>query len=189
MNRYAAIAAIVFALTLPSIARADDASHRAKAEEMISLMHTEKAIQQNADSIAKQVDDAADHAAGPDATPEQKAKAEDFKKQANQTIETQLGWEAMKPAVVDLYVKTFTEDQLDAIVAFYKTPAGAALLEKTPELSAQFGQLGNSRVTDLREKLQKAYMDLQSSLHPTPAAGASSPAPAASSPTPAGTMK
>lgn len=179
MNRIAIFAALLLALTLPIAAHADDASQRAKAADLIAIQNTERTIQQIAANITTQLNDAADRAAGPDATPDQKAKVDDFKKQAAQLIDTNLGWTAMKPALVDLYVKSFTEDQLDQILAFYKTPAGAALLEKMPELNKQFGQLGNDRVTGLRDQLQKAYQDLQSSLHPIPSLSApTSPAPA-----------
>src|SRR6185312_907620 len=164
--RSAAVSALVFALALPTIARADEASQRTKAEELMTLLNTQKVTQQIADTITKQVDEAADRAAGADATPEQKAKVEDFKKTAAQVIDAKLGWVAMKPTVTDLYMKSFTEDQLDSIIAFYKTPAGAALLEKLPQINSQFGQIGNSRVADMRSELQKDFQDLQGSLHP-----------------------
>jgi hypothetical protein len=179
MIRFATIAALVLALTLPIAARADEASMRTKAADLISLQRTQKSVEQIAANITSQLDDAADRAAGPDATPEQKAKIDAFKKQASQLVDANLGWTVMKPALVDLYLKAFTEDQLDQILAFYKTPAGATLLEKMPELNTQFGQLGNQRVAGMRDQLQKAYQDLQNSLHPIPSLGApASPAPA-----------
>lgn len=182
MNRIAIFTArtavIVLAFTLPVAAHADDASQRAKAEQLIALQHTEKSVQLIAANITSQLDDAADRAAGPDATADQKTRIDDFKKQAAQLVDSNLGWTSMKPALIDLYVKAFTEDQLDQILAFYKTPAGVALLEKMPELNKQFGDLGNTRVASMRDQLQKAYQDLQNSLHPIPSLGApSSPAP------------
>lgn len=185
MKRIATLSALVLALTLPSIARADDASARAKAEEMIDLLHTEKLVEQIAGNIARQVDEAADHAVGDSPTPDKKAKDDDFKKQADQLINTQLSWTAMKPAVVDLYVKTFTEDELTAIVTFYKTPAGSALLEKMPQLNQQFGEVGQARVNDLRGQLQKAYQDYQKSLSPAPTLGPDSSSPSAPKSAPA----
>lgn len=154
----------------------------------MTLQQTQKIVQQIADNIIRQVDEAADRAAGADATPEQKAKVEDFKKTAAQVIDAKLGWVAMKPTVTDLYMKSFTEDQLDSIIAFYKTPAGAALLEKLPQINSQFGQIGNSRVADMRSELQKDFQDLQGSLHP-PTLNSLPPAvpPATPNPAPAAT--
>lgn len=174
--RSVAVSALVLALALPTVARADEASQRTKAEELMMLLNTQKVTQQIADTITRQVGEAADRAAGTDATAEQKAKVEDFKKTAAQAIDAKLGWVAMKPAVTDLYMKSFTEDQLDSILAFYKTPAGAALLEKLPQINTQFGQLGNSRIGDLRAELQKSFQDLQGNLHPTPTLNSLPPA-------------
>jgi uncharacterized protein len=174
--RSAAIPALLLALVLPTAARADDASQRTKAEELMTLENTQKVVQQIADTITRQVDEAADRAATTDTTPDQKAKVDQFKKNAAQSIDAKLGWAAMKPAVVDIYMKSFTEDQLDAIIAFYKTPAGAALLEKLPQINTQFGQIGNSRIAELRGDLQKSFQDLQGNLHPTPTLNSLPPA-------------
>ena len=177
MNRIALT--LLFALTFPIAAHADEASLRAKADELVTVNNTQKTADLVAQNIATQIDQVADRAAGPDATPDQKAKIEEFKRHAAQLIDASLGWAALKPAVIDLYVKTFTEDQLAAILAFYKTPAGAAFIEKMPELNSQFGQLGNTRAAALRDPLQKAYQDLQNSLRPIPSLGTpTSPAPA-----------
>ena len=43
----------------------------------------------------------------------------------------------MEPEFVDLYAKAFTDDQLDAITAFYKSAAGVVFLEKTVDINAQ----------------------------------------------------
>jgi uncharacterized protein len=179
MNRISIALALILALTLPAAAHADAASQRAKAEDLINLNNTQKTVQQIAANITTQIDTVADRSAGPDATADQKAKIEDFKKQAAQLIDASLGWASMKPAILDIYVKNFTEEQLDAILAFYKTPAGVALLEKMPEINTQFGELGNTRVASLRDQLQKDYQAMQNSLRPIPSLGApTSPAPA-----------
>ena len=46
---------LVFALCLPLSARADDASHRAKAAELLTLMHTQDMVKRLTDTLKKQV--------------------------------------------------------------------------------------------------------------------------------------
>lgn len=43
-------------------------------------------------------------------------------------------WEAIRPQMTDLYLRTFTEAELRDLVAFYETPAGRKSLEKMPLL-------------------------------------------------------
>lgn len=66
MNRVALL--LVLALSLPLTARADEASHRAKAQQMMALLHTDKNVQQVVDNIGREVAEAADKAVGADPT-------------------------------------------------------------------------------------------------------------------------
>lgn len=178
MKSFALSLTLLLAFTLSTVARADDASQRAKAQQLMTMLHTERMVQQVSDNITKQIEDAADRTAGTDPTPDQKTKVADFKKQAAQMIDAKLGWTAMKPEIVDIYVKQFTEDQIDAIIAFYKSPAGAAMMEKMPQVNTSLGQLAGARVGDLQGTLRQAYADLQKSMKDLGAPGATA-APAA----------
>jgi uncharacterized protein len=187
MNRIALL--LVLALSLPFTARADEASHRAKAQEMMSLLHTDKNVQQVVDNISKEVAEAADKAIGPDPTPEKKAKATDFEQQAHQIIDAQLGWKSMQAGFTDIYAKAFTDEQLDSIIAFYKSPAGIALLTTMPDVNTQIGQLGQSHVAAVQPQLQQLYSTFKQSLAAAPPTlGPTSPAlPPAAPPAPSAT--
>jgi hypothetical protein len=175
INRLALL--LVLALSFPLAAHADEASHRAKTQEMMKFLKTEHVVQQIDDNIRKQVTDAADKIVGPDATPEKKAKLDDFIKQASQMIDAQLSWKSMESSFTDVYFKTFTEEEMDAILTFYKSPAGVALLEKMPTVNDQVTQLGQSRMTTLQPQLRQLFVDFQKSQAPAPPT--LSPAPAA----------
>jgi uncharacterized protein len=188
-SRLALLSALAFTLILPLAARADEASHRARAEELMTLLHTERTVQDISDSIRKQVIDAVESAPGPNPTPEQTAKVDDFKKKVTGMIDAQLGWEAMKSGFIDVYVKAFTEEQLDGIVAFYKSPAGVVLLEKMPEVNSQFGQLGQDKVSALQDQLRQAYEEFQKSIAPPASSAAPATVPVPTPATPLGPVK
>jgi hypothetical protein len=181
-----ALLLLVLALTLPLAAHADDASHRAKAQQLVELLGTQKAVQQNADNLVSQVKEVGEKASGPDLTPEQKAKIAAFEKQATDVIDAQVGWKTLEPLFIDTYTKAFTEDELSGIIAFYKTPAGAAFLEKTPALNEQNARFEKTRMAALTTQWRQLVADLQKSLTPPPAPAASaSTTPPASSAAPA----
>lgn len=199
MNRLAVL--LVLALTLPLTASADDASHRAKAEQLINLLHTDRMVKMNTDGLKKQLTDAANQVVGPSPTPAGQAQLSDFEKNASQMIDTQVGWTAMEPAFIDIYSKNYTEEELDAILAFYKTPAGAALLEKSPTVNDQATQIARAKMDALKPELMQSFTDFRKSQAPPaptlgpvpaapavpaspvkPAAPATPPAPATSTP-------
>jgi hypothetical protein len=179
---------LVLVLCLPLAARADDASRRAKAAQLVVLLHTERMVQQNSATIMKQVSDAAEKEIGPNPTPENKARLAGLENKISQMIDAQLDWKALGPAIIDIYAQTFTEPELDVIVTFYKTPAGIALLDKMPRINDQIEQLAHSRLVILQPQIRQAFDDFRKSQAPPPpaaspaAAPAAAPAPAATSP-------
>jgi hypothetical protein len=167
------------ATTAASASPEATASHRAKAKQLIEMLRTEKAVQQNSDNLVGQVKEVGTKVTPANLTPEQKAKIDAFEKSATDAIEAQVGWKVLEPTFVDIYVNTFTEDQLNDIIAFYKTPAGIAFLDKTPTINEQGGKLERDRMTALTTQLRALLADLQKSLAP-PAAPASTTPPASS---------
>jgi hypothetical protein len=178
LHRLALLLTLV--LCLPLTARADDASRRAKAAQLVTLLHTERMVQQNSATIMKQVSDAAEKEIGPNPTPESKARLAGLENKISQMIDAQLDWKALGPAITSFYATAFTEQELDVIVAFYKTPESAAFLEKMPQINGQIEQLAHSRLVILQPQIRQAFDDFRKSQ--APPAPAAAPAPAATAP-------
>ena len=53
---------------------------------------------------------------------------------SSSAVRKALSWENLAPVYRDIYRQTFTGEDIDAIVAFYESPAGQRMLEKMPEL-------------------------------------------------------
>ena len=166
MNRRLAILAL--ALCIPMAARADDASKRAKAQELIGILHSERMMSQLSANLMKQVSDAAEQVTGSNPTPESKARLQDFEKKVSGLFDEQLGWNVMGPQVVNIYATTFTEDELTAVVTFYKSPAGSAFLTKTPEINTQLNQLAQPKLAALQTQIRQAFEDFRKSQQPPP---------------------
>ena len=56
--------------------------------------------------------------------------------------------------MVTLYVSTYSEPEIDGILAFYKSPAGTAMLAKTPELATRSLAISQDRMKVLQPELQ-----------------------------------
>ena len=164
MNRSFAILAL--ALCIPMAARADDASKRAKAEELIGILHSERMITQLSTNLMKQVTDAAEQVTGANPTAESKTRLQDFEKKVSGMFDQQLSWNVMGPQIINIYATTFTEDELTAIVGFYKSPAGAAFLAKTPEVNTQLNQLAQPKLAALQTEVRQAFEDFRKSQQP-----------------------
>ena len=170
MKRSALFLALAFCLTLPLAARADEASRRAKAEEMVTLLHMDTLMKQMMDAMEKQVSTSVRQMApGNNLTPQQQAKLDEYNKKVFALIESQMGWKAIEPDILDLYAKTFTDEELDGILAFYKSPAGISMVEKLPGLTTQAMQLTQSRMVALQPQLKQMLVDFAKQSNTPPA--------------------
>jgi hypothetical protein len=65
----------------------------------------------------------------------------------------------MRAQMMQAYSEVFTKDQLDGLSAFYGTPAGQALIDKTPEVSAKMQALMMPRMQPAMVTMQKSMAD------------------------------
>ncbi len=85
-------------------------------------------------------------------------------------------WQAMAPELEKLYAANFTEPELKAMAAFYRTPAGKKSLLKMPELtqrSAMIGaSLGQAHSDELKTLMAARNAELEKKQKAAAAAGA-----------------
>jgi hypothetical protein len=160
-------------------ARADEASKRAKAEQLFLLLRMDTMMDQLMGGVRRQVQQITESMPGADtATPEQKKQITDFQQRVMDTVNQKIGWKALEPDFIGLYASTYTEEELDGIVAFYKSPVGQKMIEKTPELTAKSTQITQQKMTELQPQLSQMVRDFMKQM----AASMGKPAPAQTAP-------
>jgi uncharacterized protein len=128
-------------------------------EELISAMHVDRLMDQMMTIAKSQIEQAASQAPGAESmTPEQKKIVANYQDQSLKLVTDTLGWTAVEPQFVDLYVKTFTDDEIDGMVTFYKSAAGQAMLTKMPQLMTASMGMVQERMQAVQPKL-KALQD------------------------------
>jgi hypothetical protein len=146
-------------LCLPVTARADEASRRVKAEEMVTLLHMDTLMQQMMDTVQKQVSTVAEQLCDKKRTPRQQALVDDFRSKAFTLVESRMGWKAIEPEILDLYARNFTDDELDSILVFYRSPAGISIVAKLPAMTTQAAQISQTKMTALMPELKRMIQD------------------------------
>ncbi len=91
---------------------------------------------------------------GQDVTPEQQQEITARQKAAADMVKSLLDWKAMEPMYVKIYSDTFTQAEIDGIVAFYSSPAGQAVIAKLP-LAAK------NTMTEMQQRVQQMIPKLQ----------------------------
>ena len=176
MKRWIAVL-VVMLVVAPCGARADDASKQAKVKELFATMHMDHMLDQMMHSIQGEVQAMAQETSGAEQiSPEQKKLMQDFMDKSMKVVNDSVGWAALEPEYVKLYAATYSEEEIDGILAFYKSPVGQAMLAKTPQLSAGGMQIVHSRMGDFQPKIQALQQEYMKELAATmPAKGATKP--------------
>lgn len=176
MKRWIAVLVVMLAV-VPTVARADDASKQAKVKELFATMRMDHMLDQMMRSIQGEVKAMAQETPGAEQlTPAQQKLMQDFMDKSMKVVNESVGWAALEPAYVKLYATTYSEEEIDGILAFYKSPVGQTMLAKTPELSAGGMQIVHARMGDFQPKLQALQQEYMKELAATaPAKGATKP--------------
>ncbi len=149
--------AFVLMLWACAPARADDAHKLVLINEMFQVTHIDTMMQQT----MKQVMDAQKaQFAKMDTTGANKAMSDELFTKVTQIVTDSMSWDKLKPDMTKLYADNFTEDELAASLAFYKTPAGQAILLKMPAVMTSSMAIVQQRMVALTPQIQQAAQEI-----------------------------
>jgi hypothetical protein len=126
--------------------RADEASKSAKAEELLQLTQGDQMVRMM--EMMKGMMAQADK----DMPSEQRAKVGEMQGKMMELVAVSLS--KAKPALAKVYADTYTEEEIDGILAFYKSPAGKALLQKMPEVMQRLTPVMMRMMGDLQPQMK-----------------------------------
>jgi hypothetical protein len=153
-----------------STAFADDASKAAKVEEFFKLAQLDDVLRQALGQVRAQMQSGISQQilGEKPLSPEEKKQVEDFQNKLNDLIADALSWENLKPGYVKIYVDAFTEEQIDGIVAFYKSPPGQAMVAKTSTLLTKGTALAQEKIVAAQPAIQKLVKEFIAQPAPHP---------------------
>lgn len=170
LTRFAAavsIAALAFAATVCHAAPAS----RESVEALFSLMNMDQTITQSFDKMQAMTQQSlANLPKTRSMTPEQRAQFDAGRTRVDALMREEMTWAKLEPEFVQIYSATFTQEEIDGQLAFYRTPAGKAVIAKTPQLSERSMTAVQAHMQVLMPRIEET---MQAALKP--AAGASAP--------------
>jgi hypothetical protein len=89
-------------------------------------------------------------------TPQDKAVLADIHAQISALLEPEMGGKQLEEMFEQVYAQTYTQGQVDSLIAFYGTPIGQVFAEKQPEVSNQVLGMVQKRYGQIAMKMQMA---------------------------------
>ncbi len=90
-------------------------------------------------------------------------------------MKEELSWDRMKDLYVQVYRETFSQEEIDGLIAFYRTPVGQSFVNKQPELMKRTMTIMQQRMTPMLQKIQKMAEETASEMQKAKPANASAP--------------
>lgn len=128
--------------------------------ELMAVMQSEKLI----DSMYAQIDSMMEGSmkqatAGHPLNAEQAKIMDDMRTKMMALLREQMDWKSFEPIMIDIYRKSFTEQEVRSMLTFYQSPAGKSVIAKMPLAMQASMQAAQSRMSTLMPKLQELSKD------------------------------
>ncbi len=101
---------------------------------------------------------------GQSPTPKQQAALDRYRESVSAITRETLVWERFEPMFIRLYRETFTEEELQPLLAFYRSPPGQAFIAKMPALQEHMMREMPGLMTEFTPKFQAAAKQLEADL-------------------------
>lgn len=70
----------------------------------------------------------------------------------NEVIREELSWARLMPGFAKIYGDTFTQQEIDGLIAFYQGPIGTAFVNKLPQLTQRSTQMMQQLIPGVMQK-------------------------------------
>jgi hypothetical protein len=93
-------------------------------------------------------------------TPEIQKQIDSFEAEITSALKEVLDWNKLEPMYVRVYQKSFTQGEVDGLIAFYKTPTGQALLTKMPLVMQNTLNEMQQMMQPMMQRMQRMQQDV-----------------------------
>ncbi len=131
-----------------------DMTREAKAEKILDLTNAramqEQVLGQMKQMMAQQIGNL---------PPDQKEKAAANQTRILEMVASRINWDKIRPMMVKIWSETFTDQELDGILAFYESPAGRSMIQKMPALMMKSMQQMQGIMAEMQPEIEKIIKD------------------------------
>lgn len=151
-------------LSFSSWAAATTPGQQAAAEQLLNLVRANQLTV----PVYMQVREAFEQRYADAGVTGREALLERYQAQANAILEREIGWSVLQPQIVALYTAAFNQQELEQLVAFYRSPLGAKVLQQLPMLTAESAQLTQAQVFKAAPEINRLLEQMSKELGAKP---------------------
>lgn len=133
-------------------------------ETLLTVMHTQRMVEamipQMEDMMKSMQDKIVDtQNLSPEESAKAKALAASTTKKMIPILKDQLSWVNLKKIYLPIYRESFSQEEIDGLIAFYRGPAGKALVDKMPVVMQKSMAATQQLLGPILQQMQKVMTD------------------------------
>lgn len=153
----------IFLSTTPFLCYAAEPSQES-IEKLLKVTQTQKMVEQMIPQIEGMMKSVADKEIDaqnlpPEQSAEAKALSASITKKVIPILRDQLSWGNLKKIYIPIYRESFTQEEIDGLIAFYSSPAGNALVVKMPIVAQKSMAATQQLIVPMMQQMQKAVAE------------------------------
>ena len=154
------VAALALGAVMSAGAHADEASKREKLHERFRLSHIDRTMALMFAAQEKQMPVLLRKLlpAG-ELTPAQQTDLDAFVLKVHRIVEQAASWDKLEPQFTDIYAAVYSEQEIDGLLAFYRSPVGAEMVAKQPEIVEKSQAVTQTLMPQVQPQVMQAAME------------------------------
>jgi hypothetical protein len=157
------ILAAIFLSATPFLCYAAEPSQES-IEKLLTVTQTQKMVEQMIPQIEGMMKSLADKEIDaqnlpPEQSAEAKALSASITKKVIPILRDQLSWGNLRKVYIPIYRESFTQEEIDGLIAFYSSPAGNALVVKMPIVAQKSMAATQQLIVPMMQQMQKAVAE------------------------------
>ena len=147
--------------TLPGISYSADESKRESVEKLLVLINADSMI----DTVYSQMDQVMQRMGQQlGVKPSEQEIFDKFISKMVSMMKSEMNWAKMKEPMIKIYLKHYSEKEIQDMIAFYKSDSGQSMIRKLPAVMRDSMLLSQKMVKGFIPKLKKMSKELEEEL-------------------------
>lgn len=150
---------LAFLASCMAFAQANRPASTASVEKLLEIIEAGRMHQTTVQEMAQMIDQSTRQIL-PRIPPAKRAEFRQTMVQLDVILREEMNWEKIKPQYIRIYAETFTQQEVDDLIAFYQTPSGRSFIKKQPEVTQKTADLSQEKMKVMMERLTKIMEEI-----------------------------
>ena len=152
-------------LTCTAVSAADTTPSESSILELLTVMDARKAVEAMKGQVNGLMQSTMREALkGQEITPAERQVIQKSMAEMQASMSEVLSWGKLEPIYLRIYQRSLTQEEVNGMIAFYKTPVGAAMINKMPVILQNTMQEVQAMMGPMMQRMQQAQERLLAEL-------------------------